>query len=142
MSVKLIILSIAVFFCLYVAAGTDVSSNSPATIGKQLTEKQDKSDEIVLQGMLSSEEPNRRYPGQALSAYLLDDIIQVDFHLDVGLVQITITNEKGNTIYSEVVDSSIGQEIIYFSTLSTGIYSLTFDNGNSTMWGEFEINGM
>ncbi|PRD54062.1 DUF3244 domain-containing protein [Sphingobacterium gobiense] len=96
-----------------------------------------KSDKIDLKGDLPS--TGIHSVNETLTAFLQEDLINVYFNRNVGVVAITIKDQSEVVVYSSTVNSQSGQVIIPITNLLSGTYTITFDNGNGSMWGEFEI---
>jgi len=96
-----------------------------------------KSDKIDLKGDLPSIGIHR--VTETLTAFLQDDFVNVYFHRNVGVVAITIKDQSGTVVHSSTANSQDGQVMIPLTNLLIGSYTITFDNGNGIMWGEFEI---
>lgn len=96
-----------------------------------------KSEKIDLKGKMAS--IGIHTVTETLTAFLQDNLINVDFNFNVGIVAITIKDQAGAEVYSSIVNSQEGQFAIPITNLPMGTYTITFDNGNGNMWGEFEI---
>lgn len=96
-----------------------------------------KSEKIDLKGKMESIGIHR--VTETLTAFLQDDSVNVYFHRNVGVVAITIKDQSGTVVHSSIANSQDGQVMIPLTNLLIGSYTITFDNGNGIMWGEFEI---
>lgn len=68
------------------------------------------------------------------------NIIFVVFHQELGEIQITITDEMGNEVFLQTVNSNTKPQItIPLFGLPNGIYTIIFNNEQGEMYGEFEI---
>ena len=94
--------------------------------------------QIILEGDLIAGSIRSRSTIKALSAELQNDVIWVTFNYNVGNVEVSIIDDSGNTVYSSVLNSDSGSASISISSLSVGIYTITFSNGTGSMWGDFE----
>ena len=118
--------------CLFLPVMYAADSNS------LMSRMDDASDsDIILAGELKS--GSLRSGGDALTAEIDGSTILLTFNNNVGNVLVRITNRYGNTVYSGTVNSNSGYAVISLSGLPSGTYTITFSNGNGTMWGQFSI---
>lgn len=68
------------------------------------------------------------------------NIIFVVFHQELGEIQITITDEMGNEVFLQTVNSNTKPQVtIPLFGLPNGIYTIIFNNEQGEMYGDFEI---
>ena len=101
----------------------------------------DNSQTIPLQGRYQS-------PGKlssdismaAITAELQGNMLFAHFHTDVGAVQVTITDRRGDSVFTEMVDTMM-QPMLTISLMGvpSGNYVITFSGTNVELRGEFEI---
>lgn len=65
--------------------------------------------------------------------------IAVHFNTNIGNVAISITDQSGNVVYSDTVNSQVGSVSIPLSQLTSGNYTIHFTNNHGNMWGDFLI---
>ncbi len=65
-------------------------------------------------------------------------IMFVTFQNNVDNINISITNESGENVYSNTVNSAgLPSFNIYLTHLPAGNYTISFSNERGMMWGEF-----
>jgi hypothetical protein len=75
-----------------------------------------------------------------ITAEQQDDTLFVRFQRTVGVVQVTITDEWGVSVFTETVNASMQPSLtISLMGLPTGNYVITFSNVNMKLRGEFEL---
>ena len=67
------------------------------------------------------------------------DMLFVHFQGSVGVVQITITDEWGSCVFTEIVDSDIPMLTISLMGLPPDSYVITFSGISGELNGKFEI---
>lgn len=73
-----------------------------------------------------------------IDAYADANTVYVVFHCNFGYVNITLYNELGLSVYSDVVDTSVQQTVIIPITgAPSGDYILVLENANGYAEGEF-----
>lgn len=96
-------------------------------------------DKIDLKGDLERKS-GPRSASDDVTAEKSGDAILITFHANVGNVAVRVVDDMGEECYYRVVNST-QQPTLHISTLglAKGFYTLTMDNGNGVMWGEFEL---
>ena len=91
-------------------------------------------DEIVLHGeLVMSVGPD------AINAGVGEDAVYIQFNQNLGNVAISLYNESGVLIYSNVVDSGVQQSVIIpINNASSGSYSLELNNAAGYAEGFFD----
>jgi hypothetical protein len=99
----------------------------------------DSSRQLPLKGRYESS-PGFRSGITPIIAEQQDTAIFVRFQRTVGVVQVTITDEYGETVFIETVNAVMQPSLtISLMELPSGSYVITFSNHNLEMSGEFEI---
>ena len=75
-----------------------------------------------------------------ITAEQQSDVIFAHFHRDIGVVQVTITNEFGTVEFTAIIDSAT-QPILAISLmgLPPGSYVITFNSENGELSGKFVL---
>ena len=74
-----------------------------------------------------------------ITAELQGDMILALFHTDVGAVQVTITDRRGDSVFTETVDATMQPMLIISLMGLSGNYVITFSGENVELRGEFEL---
>ena len=102
----------------------------------------DKTDPIDLIGDLKPPKDIRsaKIATSAITAEKQGNIIFVMFHEELGNIQVTITDEMGNEVIMQTVNSNTKPQVtIPLFGLPNGIYTIIFNNEQGEMYGDFEI---
>jgi hypothetical protein len=66
--------------------------------------------------------------------------ITLDFLYPVGAAQVTVTNENGDVVYQEAVDTYTTLDTyVDTQSLDGGVYTLKISYGSTNLIGEFEL---
>lgn len=111
-----------------------VSSPKAISLGIETKEIPHGSDEIYLQGSLVlNSGPN------AVEAGYNENSVYIQFNQNLGYVDVTIYNPSGLTVYSDVVNTAVQQQVIVPITgLVDGVYTIVLENATGYADGEFE----
>lgn len=91
-------------------------------------------DRIVLRGSL-----DLNYNPNDVEAYVDQNYVYIYFHQNFGNVSITLYNETGVTVYSDVVNTAVQQTVIIpISGFTDTTYVLVLENANGYAEGEFD----
>lgn len=94
------------------------------------------SEKIELLGSL-----DLNYGPDDVEAYVYQNAVYIYFHQNFGNVSITLYNEAGATVYSDVVNTAVQQTmIIPISSYIDTTYILVLENYNGYAEGEFRQN--
>lgn len=93
-------------------------------------------EEIELRGSLAfGVGPN------AIEAGYNENSVYIQFNQNLGYVDVTIYNPSGLTVYSDVVNTAVQQQVIVPITgLVDGVYTIVLENATGYADGEFEKN--
>lgn len=91
-------------------------------------------DQIVLYGnLLLGVGPN------AVEVGYNENSVYIQFNQNLGYVDVTIYNPSGLTVYSDVVNTAVQQQVIVPITgLVDGVYTIVLENATGYADGEFE----
>lgn len=92
-------------------------------------------EQIHLQGLLDT---NASFDD--VEAYVDGHYVYVIFHRDFGYVSVTLYNPTGLTIYNNVVNTAVQQQVVIpVSGFSEGTYTLVLENVTGYADGDFEV---
>ena len=93
--------------------------------------------DIVLRGELK---PIGRSQSEPISASHDGSNLYVDFHADLGSLNITISNATGAAVNTETVYAQANDGVqISLSNLPSGNYLVVFSNAQGSLMGKFSI---
>jgi hypothetical protein len=97
------------------------------------------SQEIPLNGQFEAPGRLRSDIGIPITVEQQSDMLFVHFQKIIGVVQVTITDEYGDVVFTEMVNT-ITQPSLTISLigLPSGNYEITFSNENGRMSGKFQ----
>ncbi len=99
------------------------------------TEESNRS-KIVLEGMLR--QGGLRSGTDPIVVEIQDKVMLITFQKDVGNINISMTNESGENVYTNTVNSAgLPSFNIFLTHLPAGNYTISFSNERGMMWGEF-----
>lgn len=79
-----------------------------------------------------------RSGGDIITAELQGGVIMALFHRNIGIIQVTLTNDGGDTVYEVIINTSIQQQLfIPISGLPSDVYTISFNNNLGAMYGDF-----
>ena len=94
-------------------------------------------DAIILKGQLN---PPSRSQSDPLSASVDDANLYVDFHTDLGSLNITIYSATGGVARTETVYAQAGDGVqISLEGFTSGNYLVVFSNAQGSLMGKFSI---
>ena len=110
--------------CALTLAATSEPSDPPTT-----------AEQIELRGKLDT---NASFDD--VEAYVDGHYVYVIFHRDFGYVSVTLYNPTGLTIYNNVVNTAVQQQVVIpVSGFSEGTYTLVLENVTGYADGDFEV---
>lgn len=93
--------------------------------------------DIVLRGEFK---PTGRSQSEPISASHDGSNLYVDFHADLGSLNITISNATGAVVHTETVYAQANDGVqISLSNLPSGNYLVVFSNAQGSLMGKFNI---
>ena len=104
--------------------------------------EKDKTDIIELKGDLNQPKEilAANFGSTIITAERQGNIIVVLFKEALDNIQITITDEMGNEVFLQTVNSNTEPQVtIPLFGLPNGIYTIIFNNEQGEMYGDFEI---
>ena len=105
---------------------------NPSTI-----EMRDGTVPLILMGSLS---PIDRSQTDPLSASVDDANLYVDFHANLGSLNITIYSAMGGMAHTETVYAQAGDGVqISLSSFASGSYRVVFSSAQGSLMGKFDI---
>ena len=96
--------------------------------------------EVERPGQMRSDIISMTADRTLITAEQQGNMILAHFHTDVGVVQVTITDSRGDSVFTETVDTDM-QPMLTISLMGvpSGNYVITFSGKNVNLRGEFEI---
>ena len=112
---------------------------NPAANGSELASGRSQS-AVDLQGTLIKSGPTRN-PVPPVEAYQTDTTIELVFNIDLGVLNIVVTDQSGAVVFQTKVNATVGSTLIIdASNWEEGSYSITICNeSNECAEGEFMI---